>query len=129
VRFVVRGPLREVLVCHCVNCRRLTGRAWPATAARRGDLEVTGEVAWASSPGSPWRARRGFCPSCGTALFWDAPERDTVSVGAGTLDAGDALVVAAHVKVADAAPWDLPPDGARAYPDAYPDAAPPLDWH
>jgi hypothetical protein len=129
VRFVVGGPLREVLVCHCVNCRRLTGRAWPATAARRADLEVTGEVAWTPSPGSPWQARRGFCPSCGTALFWDAPGRDTVSVGAGTLDEPGRLVLAAHVQVVDAAPWDPPPNGVPAYPGAYPDDAPPPAWH
>lgn len=128
VRYRVRGPLREILVCHCVNCRRLTGRAWPATAARRAELEVAGEVAWAPSPGSPWDARRGFCPACGTALFWDAPRRETVSIGAGTLDDPGGLRLAAHVQVADAVAWDPPPPGVAAYPESYPDDAPPLAW-
>lgn len=128
VRYVVRGPLREILVCHCVNCRRLTGRAWPATAAQRADLEVAGDVAWTPSPGSPWDARRGFCPACGTALFWDAPCRPTVSIGAGTLDDPGGLCVAAHVHAADAVSWDAPADGVPTFPAGYPDDAPRPRW-
>jgi hypothetical protein len=128
VRYAVDGPLREILVCHCVNCRRQTGGSWPATAARRADLTVRGDVRWTSSPGSPYAARRGFCPGCGTALFWDAPGRETVSIGAGTLDDAGRLRVAAHVWAGAALGWDTPPSHVAAYPDAYPDEAPPLRW-
>ena len=128
VRYRVEGPLREVLVCHCVNCRRQTGRGWPATAARRSDLTVQGEVTWAPSPGSAYGARRGFCAACGTALFWEAPDRDTVSIGAGTLDEPDALEVAAHVWHAGTPSWDAAPPGVQAHPGAYPADAPPLHW-
>ncbi len=128
VRYAAHGPLREILVCHCVNCRRQTGRAWAATAARRGDLAVTGEVAWAQSPGSPYGARRGFCAACGSALFWEAPGRDTVSIGAGTLDDPSGLHVAAHVHATDAVAWDSPPAGRRVFRGGYPNDVPPPEW-
>jgi hypothetical protein len=38
VRYEVRGPLRDVLVCHCVECRRWSGHLFAATAARREDV-------------------------------------------------------------------------------------------
>ena len=35
---------------------------------------------------SPRHARRGFCRECGSSLFWDAPDRETISISAGALD-------------------------------------------
>lgn len=128
VRYAVNGPLREILVCHCVNCRRQTGGGWRATAARLADLTVSGEVSWTTSPGSVYEARRGFCAVCGSALFWEAPGRDTVSIGAGTLEAPGGLHVAAHVWSDGAPPWDAAPDGSPRHPGGYPDDAPPLEW-
>jgi hypothetical protein len=88
VRFEVNGPLRDVVLCHCGECRRWAGHVWGATAAAREDLRVVedGALRWIDSPESVSRARRGFCAECGSSLFWDAPGRDTVSVAAGTLD-------------------------------------------
>src|SRR3954471_20240312 len=87
VRYEVRGPLRDVLLCHCVECRRWSGHVFAATAARRDDLVLTEDRSrrWVASPESESAARRGFCGECGSSLFWDAPERETVSIAAGTL--------------------------------------------
>ena len=38
VRYRVAGPLRDVVACHCGQCRRSSGHHAAATAARRGDL-------------------------------------------------------------------------------------------
>src|SRR5262245_48104523 len=97
VRYVVSGPLREILVCHCVECRRWAGRAWTATAARATDLEIldpTG-LRWIPSPDSEHDAERGFCTSCGASLFWRIPGGERVSLSAGTLDEPSGLHVAA----------------------------------
>lgn len=130
VRYAVRGKLRDVLVCHCVECRRWTGRAWPATAARRAELELVEArgLRWIASPSSVSRARRGFCAECGTCLFWDAPGRDTVSISAGSLDEPAALHVAAHIWVAQAEQWEPPPGDMPSHPRGYPADAPPLSW-
>ncbi len=112
VRFEVRGPLRGVLHCHCVECRRWTGGAFAATAARREDLVLVEDAGlrWIDSPESERRAKRGFCVDCGSSLFWDAPAAATVSIAAGSIDEPSGLASLAHVYVAQAPGWDVLPD-------------------
>ena len=114
VRFEVRGPLRDVLVCHCVECRRWTGNVWAATAAKEDDvvfLERRG-LRWVDSPASDNHARRGFCSECGSSLFWDPPARDTISIAAGSLDEPTGLKTVAHIYVSQARDYEqLPDDG------------------
>jgi hypothetical protein len=93
VRFEVEGPLRDVVVCHCGECRRWSGHVWAATAVDRGCLRIAehGALRWIDSPECVTHARRGFCAECGSSLFWDAPGRDTISIAAGALDAPTGL--------------------------------------
>ncbi len=129
VRYEVRGPLREILVCHCIECRRWAGRAWAATGARVGDLVIEGEVVWFPSPESEYHADRGTCSNCGASLFWRSPGFDRVSIGAGTLDNPSGLRVAAHIWVEQGADWEAPPNDMPAFPRGYPAEAPVLTWH
>ena len=89
VSFEVTGPLRDVVLCHCTECRRWAGHVWAATAARFDELEFTEErgLRWIDSPDSVHDARRGFCGECGSSLFWQIPGSDRVSIAAGCLDA------------------------------------------
>lgn len=114
VRYEVRGPLQDVLICHCEECRRWHGHISAFTAARREDLAVDDgrAVRWVDSPASDAHARRGFCGECGSSLFWDAPGRETVSIAAGTLDGDAELRVTGHIYVSERAGYDdLPGDG------------------
>lgn len=114
VRYELRGPLRDVLLCHCVECRRWSGHVFAATAVRRDGLVLleNGDLRWVPSPESESGARRGFCGACGSSLFWDAPARETVSVAAGTLDEPTGLSLLGHVYVAQAGDYyELPEDG------------------
>ena len=88
VAFDVRGPLREVHLCHCTECRRWAGHVWAATEAAWADLHFSEErgLRWIDSPDSVWDARRGFCSACGSSLFWQVPGSDRVSLAAGCLD-------------------------------------------
>ena len=114
VTYEVRGPLREVLLCHCEECRRWHGHVSATTAAQRGDLVLLEErgLRWIKSPRSDARARRGFCAECGSSLFWDAPGRETISIAAGTLDGQTGLHIASHWYASQAADYyELPDDG------------------
>jgi hypothetical protein len=93
VRFEVRGTPRDVVVCHCGECRRWAGHVWAASAAPREDVDIhaDGALRWIDSPESETHARRGFCAECGSSLFWEAPGRDTISFAAGALDAPTGL--------------------------------------
>jgi hypothetical protein len=112
VAYEVRGPLRDVLICHCEECRRWHGHASACTAARREQLVLTEQrgLRWVQSPRSDAGARRGFCGECGSSLFWDPPRRDTISIAAGTLDQPTGLRVAAHWFVSQAADYAPVPD-------------------
>jgi hypothetical protein len=114
VRYEVRGTLRDVLICHCEECRRWHGHFSASTAARREDLVLLEQrgLRWIDSPRSVAHARRGFCAECGSSLFWDAPARATVSIAAGTLDGTTHLKTIAHWYVSQAGDYyDLPDDG------------------
>jgi hypothetical protein len=112
VAYEVRGPLRDVVICHCEECRRWNGHASACTAARREDLVLTQRrgLRWVVSPRSDAGARRGFCGECGSSLFWDPPRRETISIAAGTLDQPTGLRVAAHWFVSQAADYEPVPD-------------------
>jgi hypothetical protein len=112
VRYVARGPLRDVLICHCVDCRRFHGGPGAYTALPKDDLELVVDwgLHWRTSPESDAAADRGFCGECGSSLFWDPPRRDIISIAAGTLDQPTGLRVAAHWFVSQAADYDMLPD-------------------
>jgi hypothetical protein len=113
VRFEVDGPLRDVILCHCAECRRWHGHVCAATSAQREDLHFVadGGLRWVDSPRSAAHARRGFCGECGSSLFWEAPDRDTISIAAGTLDEPTGLRIVAQIYTADAGDYyEVDPD-------------------
>lgn len=80
-------------VCHCENCRRITGSAaltasiWPRAgfAITQGQDAMKTYTDRATESGQP--LSRTFCGECGSTLFAFTPLReDIVSVAAGTLD-------------------------------------------
>ena len=116
VRYEVRGALRPVVICHCGQCRRMTGHVMAATAARRADFRLLsdGELKWYAASA---QARRGFCGRCGSTLFWEGVGRDYVSIAAGTLDDTRGLAIACHIFVADKGHYYDITDAAPQIPD------------
>ena len=107
MRFEVDGPLRDVILCHCVECRRWHGHVCAATSVASDALRLVSDAGlrWIDSPASDAHARRGFCVECGSSLFWDAPDRDTISIAAGTLDQPTGLKTIRQIYTADAADY------------------------
>lgn len=96
VRFSVNGPLRPVIACHCVQCRKQTGNYMSATAADDKDLVVQADrtLKWYRSSET---ARRGFCGECGSALFWKADGKDYTAIAAGSIDGKLGVPLAGHI--------------------------------
>ncbi len=115
VRYEVRGALRDVVNCHCGQCRRTSGHQGAYTAAAKADLAVTEErgLKWYESSEL---ARRGFCAECGSTLFWEAHERDHTAIAAGGLDQPTGLRTAAHIHTADAPDYYEIADGLPKSP-------------
>ena len=119
VRFSARGKLREVIACHCWQCRKQTGLYYAATNVRDADLAVEGtdDVTWYRS--SP-EASRGFCRVCGSALFWKMEGYDYTSIMAGAFDQPTRLTMGYHIFCADKGDFYEIDDGLPQYPQARP---------
>ena len=114
VRYRLQGPLGDVILCHCEECRRWHGHVSATSAVAREDLVLVEKrgLRWIDSPDSEAGARRGFCGECGSSLFWDAPGRATISIAVGTLDAPTGVRVASHWFVSQTGDYyELPDDG------------------
>ena len=110
VRYEVRGPLRDVVDCHCAMCRKFHGHVGAYTAAAKAALHLAEArgLKWFQSSAS---ARRGFCAECGSSLFWESSAKDYISIAAGTLDGPTGLKTVLHIYVNDAGDYyDIPQD-------------------
>jgi hypothetical protein len=100
VRFTVTGPLRDVVACHCSQCRRQSGHFWAATNAPHEAIALTGEenLVWYEASE---KARRGFCAACGSFLFWQERGSHALSIAAGAFEAPTGLKLVQHIFVDD----------------------------
>lgn len=113
VRYRIVGEAMHHALCHCSDCRRCAGApmvGWAMMKAQQ--LEVTGQVATYQSSD---HARRQFCPTCGTGLFYVNEETlpGLIDVQSGTFDDPDALPARVQIQVAERIGWmatahDLP---------------------
>jgi hypothetical protein len=98
--YEITGPLRDVIACHCTQCRKQTGHFMAATNARLSDFRLVRAESLRWYRASP-QAQRGFCSTCGSTLFWQADGRDEISITAGTLDGATGLKIEGHIYCAD----------------------------
>ncbi|MEM7426288.1 MAG: GFA family protein [Pseudomonadota bacterium] len=96
VLYEIEGPLRSVVGCHCVQCRKTSGHHVAATQGDADKLRITGgeRLTWYRS--SP-EAERGFCADCGSNLFWRRIGNPMISIFAGTLQDGHGLTMECHI--------------------------------
>ena len=120
VRFQARGRLRGVIYCHCSQCRRQTGHYYAATNVDDEKLTVHGaeRITWFAA--SPY-ARRGFCATCGSALFWKHNEVAEASVLAGAFDQPSGLRGESHIFVVDKGDYYTIDDGLPQFERSTPD--------
>ena len=109
VRYEVRGPMRDILLCHCEECRRWSGYIGAFSATRAQDLALleSRTLRWIDSPASDRNARRAFCEECGSSLFWQAADGERISIAAGTLDRPTGLLIVAHIYTHQAFDYDV----------------------
>ena len=111
ITFRIKGDLRPVLVCHCLQCRKTSGHYWAATEVHCNDIDIrdAGALRWYRSSNF---ARRGFCNRCGASMFWQKDARnERISVGAGCIDAPTGLNTEAHIFVESASDYYRIPVG------------------
>lgn len=85
VRYTISGLMRNIVACHCSQCRKQSGHYYAATSTKRENLTIDGSENLAIYRASD-NANRTFCKICGSAVFWDRDGSENISVLAGTLD-------------------------------------------
>mgnify|MGYP000570492400 CR=1 FL=1 len=100
VRFRLDGPQRDVVLCHCGQCRRWHGHVGAYTSVDSDGLTLTEQrgLAWFRSSSF---AQRGFCRECGSSLFWQADGKKIISITAGALDAPTHLATTIQIFTED----------------------------
>ncbi len=79
--------------CHCAMCRRMTGGGPFFGISCHKGVTITADKTLKWYHSSDW-ARRGFCGSCGTALFYNLKGSEFYSVSSGSLTLPDDLPLA-----------------------------------
>ena len=100
VTYELTEPLRNSISCHCTQCRKSSGHYWAATQVPNDRFKITRDETLAWYQSSP-NARRGFCNTCGSSLFWQKDGQDTTSIGSGTVDGMTGIETAKHIFVED----------------------------
>lgn len=104
VTFELRVALPPPDACHCTQCRKHSGHFFVSTDVPKAAVVVTGSenVGWYRSSD---KARRGFCRTCGSSLFWDPLERDWIGIAMGAFEQPTATKVKDHIYVAEKADY------------------------
>lgn len=98
VTYTANREIGQPAACHCTQCRKQSGHVWASAWCAESDLTIDGDVRWFEA--SP-TAKRGFCPTCGSALFWKAHAEDTISFSTGSIDGPTGLHLRIHIFTAD----------------------------
>jgi len=96
ISFKIDELTRDVVVCHCKQCRKQTGHLVAATRVNDSGMNITGEehLTWYAASTD---AKRGFCKHCASILFWKRNDSTTTSVMAGSLESPTGLETTAHI--------------------------------
>jgi hypothetical protein len=98
ITFTASGTSRDPAACHCSQCRKQSGHYWAAVSVWMKDFSVKGPVRWYEASDI---AKRGFCPTCGSFLFWKGNDEDEIGVALGALDGETDLRLERHIYTAD----------------------------
>jgi hypothetical protein len=123
IKFEISGKIRDIIYCHCSQCRRAQGSAF----ATNGNVTLTdfhfieGEQYLTGYQATPGQTKY-FCKFCGSPIISKneaLPEK--VRVRLGTIDSDINERPAAHIFVASKANWEEICGDLPRYPECEPD--------
>lgn len=111
VTFTVTGTPHDPAACHCSMCRKTSGHVWAAAIVEDAGLEISGPVRWYQSSAN---ARRGFCPRCGSSLFWQEIGSGQIDFALGAVDGPTGMHLHRHIYTEDKGDYyDIPESEPR----------------
>lgn len=125
VRFRVAEPVLDSGYCHCRMCQRNSGApvvAWVTFPVERFSWTAGEPRSYASSA----RARREFCPRCGSYMvFRSEASPHEVSINTASLDDPGAFPPRMHIYAESRIPWFETADDLPSHPRQAPPAQKP----
>mgnify|MGYP005839503533 CR=1 FL=1 len=114
VRYALNAPPLMAYACHCSECRRTTASAFGVACTV---LQDTMEIVRGTLARYQWTVASGahrygeFCADCGSRIRnGDVPSRGIYSLRGGTLDDQRWAEPVAHIWLASAVGWFIPPE-------------------
>lgn len=106
VRYEATDDPQHHAVCHCADCRASAGApmvGWMAFASEQVSVTQGAPTTYAGKNG----ARRQFCPTCGTGLFYTNAEMlpGIIDIQSATLDTAADEVPGAQIQCAERLAW------------------------
>lgn len=114
-RFHLPGPMGEVTACHCRQCRKTSGHHSASFDADEASLHWSARHQ--AEHRSPGGATRGFCPTCGSSLWFRAAD-GAFSLECGAIANPTGGRLAAHIFTADKGDYYGLTDGLPQHPGA-----------
>ncbi|WP_147126388.1 GFA family protein [Shimia ponticola] len=97
ITYEAKGEAGAPAACHCTQCRKTSGHIWASSYVAPENLIITGDVLWFQSSE---KAKRGFCPTCGSALFWQHKDDPFICFSMGSIDGASGLTLRGHIHTA-----------------------------
>lgn len=113
ITFDVKASPTGASVCHCGQCRKMSGYAWSSARVPVTALEISGPVHWFAASA---KARRGICRECGSFLFWHGTGEDSISFALGAIDGPTGMRLEKHIFTFDKGDYYDIADGVRQDP-------------
>jgi hypothetical protein len=115
IRYEAHGIPFNATLCHCADCRRVTGAplvAWFSVARSDFQFVAGNPKRFASSP----KVSRSFCPDCGTPLTYHHDDHPTeIDIATCTLDTPETVPPQDHVHTRSELSWVHVNDGLKQY--------------
>ena len=108
VSFATDAAPQGASFCHCSQCRAQSGGVWSSAHVPESELVISGPVKWFAASET---AKRGFCPECGSFLFWKAHDEDMISFSLGSIPNPTGATLEKHIFVADKGDYYTIADG------------------
>lgn len=108
IRFEITGPIRNIVCCHCSECRKAQGSAFATNGiVKVQDFELIGGgdslTGYESTPGQV----KYFCKVCGSPIISKSESMtDEVRIRVGAIESDISERPVAHIFVSSKANWE-----------------------
>lgn len=108
VRFEIHGPIRNIVYCHCSQCRKAQGSAFASNGVvQAADFSVVSGAELLKGFEATSGQTKYFCSTCGSPIISKSQARPgEVRVRLGTIESDIEERPGAHIFVSSKANWE-----------------------